>query len=422
MGSIGTALMVLDLLKDESITERNLNLNTLIQGEMKFINDFRCNVCENHCIIQNIQIRGDKYPFGGYCSKYRALRHNEKIEEGINLINIRNNLMYTLYGPNNIKESRYNIGIPMSLTSHSLFPLYSKFINELGCNVVLSNPTKLGSTKTLGAICYPCEIIHGAVMDLIERNVDFIFLPHVIELEIPPGYLHGYTCPSTATIPDIIRAAFENYTDKILSPHINLSDGNIDTTIQELVTIAKTIGVEQKFGEKATMTALAHYFRFNKEYQAIGKENLEEIIQKPSIIIAGRPYVIYPSDVNLALPRKMTSRGYNVIPADILPNLIDERNQDRNVWRYTQQIENAIRYVQKNPNVYICLLSCFSCGPDSIMYHHFRQELEGSIFCYLEIDSHTAHAGFETRIEAFLDIIEGRRRNLNYNLNVILKK
>ena len=44
------------------------------------------------------------------------------------------------------------------------------------------------------------------------------------------------------------------------------------------------------------------------------------------------------------------------------------------------------------------------------MYHHFRQKLAGTTFCYLEIDSHTAHAGFETRVGAFLDIIEERRQ------------
>ncbi|MFX1481500.1 MAG: hypothetical protein ACFFCI_25760, partial [Promethearchaeota archaeon] len=54
--------------------------------------------------------------------------------------------------------------------------------------------------------------------------------------------------------------------------------------------------------------------------------------------------------------------------------------------------------------------SCFSCGPDGTMYHQFRQQLEGHTFCYLEIDSHTAHAGFETRVGAFLDIIEERNR------------
>ena len=89
-----------------------------------------------------------------------------------------------------------------------------------------------------------------------------------------------------------------------------------------------------------------------------------------------------------------------------------EANYARNAWYFTQQISNAVNYAKQNPNLYICMVSCFSCGPDGTMFHHFRQELAGSTFCYLEIDSHTAHAGFETRVEAFLDIIEERRKKL----------
>jgi predicted nucleotide-binding protein (sugar kinase/HSP70/actin superfamily) len=48
--------------------------------------------------------------------------------------------------------------------------------------------------------------------------------------------------------------------------------------------------------------------------------------------------------------------------------------------------------------------------PDATIYHFIRQEIAGKTFCYLEIDSHTAHAGFETRVSAFLDIIEETRR------------
>jgi predicted nucleotide-binding protein (sugar kinase/HSP70/actin superfamily) len=68
-----------------------------------------------------------------------------------------------------------------------------------------------------------------------------------------------------------------------------------------------------------------------------------------------------------------------------------------------------LAYAQKYPDVYICLLSCFSCGPDASIGHLIRRELEGQTFCYLEIDAHTAHAGTETRIGAFLDIIEEQR-------------
>ena len=98
------------------------------------------------------------------------------------------------------------------------------------------------------------------------------------------------------------------------------------------------------------------------------------------------------------------------IPSDILPFINDDNAHPRNAWSFTQEISNAIEYVKKYPNLYICFVSCFSCGPDGTMYHHFRQQLEGHTFCYLEIDSHTAHAGFETRVGAFLDIIEERNR------------
>ncbi len=147
---------------------------------------------------------------------------------------------------------------------------------------------------------------------------------------------------------------------------------------------------------------------FVNQYRILGEELVQELLEEPCVIIAGRPYVIYPSEVNIALPQKITSRGYNVIPADMLPPL--EASHERNVWHYTQQISNAVNYAKEYPNAYICMVSCFSCGPDGTMYHQFRQELAGSTFCYLEIDSHTAHAGFETRVGAFLDIIEERRK------------
>ena len=56
------------------------------------------------------------------------------------------------------------------------------------------------------------------------------------------------------------------------------------------------------------------------------------------------------------------------------------------------------------------------------MYHYFRQQLEGHTFCYLEIDSHTAHAGFETRVGAFLDIIEERHQKKDKNIKNLLNQ
>ena len=421
MGCVGTALMARDLLNEETTFKRNIILENLVKGEIEMKNSFKCNACENICEIKGISIRGKIYPFGGLCSKFRLLRQKGvEAKEGEDLVTLRNKMMYDDFGPKLLEKPRGTIGLPMALSTHVLFPLYTKFINELGYNVVLSNPSKLGNTKTLAAICYPCELVHGAVLDLINRKVDYIFLPRLLELEIPSGYIHGYTCPSTTIIPDIISAVFEKFKNKILEPHIALSKDLVDTTLKEFGRIAFKLGLHSKIGIRAGKKSIAHYKRFLEKCHELGKNKLEKLVKEPTVIIAGRPYIIYPSDVNLALPRKIVSRGYNVIPADILPIIENNNIHKRNVWNFTQEINNAVNYVKKYPNLYICLVSCFSCGPDGTMYHHFRHELAGNTFCYLEIDSHTAHAGFETRIGAFLDIIEERRRKIDRDLDKLI--
>ena len=411
MGSIGSALMTFDLLDSKDIIKRKFVLKDLLTGDMSVKNKFNCNSCENKCEIQNISIRGKSYPFGGLCSKYTLLRQKITKKRGQNLIEMRNNLLYNEFGPISLKNPRGSIGLPMALTTHSLFPLYTKFINELGYNVVLSMSTEPGDTKTLSPICYPCELVHGAVKELTRQKVDFIFLPRVLEMETASGYLHGYACTSTSIISDVVSAAFEKERDKILSPHVSTSKGYINTTLQEFGEVAAKLGIEKKRGVEAGKKAFAHYTDFLVKYRDLGKKLLPELTKEPCVIIAGRPYVVYPDGINIALPQKISSRGFHVIPADILPFV--EADHERNAWHYTQQMSNAVDFAKKFPNVYICLVSCFSCGPDGTMYHSFRQKLAGTTFCYLEIDSHTAHAGFETRIGAFLDIIERRRKNVN---------
>ncbi len=416
MGAWGAALMARDMLKDNSVSRGNYNLTALVQGEMGLKRIFKCSACENTCDINEISIREKTYLFGGLCSKYWLQRHknlkNKEFRKGMDFIAVRNKLMFEDFGPQHLNKPRGTIGLPMGLLSYELFPFFVKLINELGYNIVISEYSAAGNIKehVKAPICYPCELVHVSVNNLREKNVDFIFLPYVLELAYSNGYIHGYTCPSTTVIPDVIRSAFEDIKNKILSPHINLSKTHTKATLKEIERMASVLGCNKNLARKAGAAALAHYNKFKDKYMEIGKLELKELIKEPTVVIAGRPYIACSSDVNFALSRKITSRGYHVIPMDILPNIDSESVHQRNAWGFTQQINNAVSHVKENPNLYICFISCFSCQIDATMYHHFRQQLEGETFCYLEIDSHTAHAGLETRVGAFLDIIEERRR------------
>ncbi|RLB63126.1 MAG: hypothetical protein DRI90_07540, partial [Deltaproteobacteria bacterium] len=408
MGCIGAAFEARDRLQDETTKDGATPLDELAQGEMTVTGTFRCRSCDNHCELKKISVGGRVYPFGGLCPKYEMQRRgNDSLVEGRDLVAWRNQLMFEDYGPGPVVEPRGRIGVPLALTSFELFPLYAKLVNELGYDVVVSDTAGGGSVRTEATMCYPCQVAQRAVQNLLEQQVDYVLLPRVIELEIPDDALHSYTCPSTSTIPDIIRAALPSSAHRILSPHIGLSPDLGETTLLEIERLAPILGIDPATARAAGQRAIRHYQAFKQAYQEQGRNALREIAGEPTVVVAGRPYSVCSSEVNLALPRKIVGRGFHAVPADMLP-LQSRPDQSRDVWHFTQQISNAIGYVADHREAHICLVSCFSCGPDSVVYHDFRHQLSGTAFCYLEIDSHTAHAGFETRVGAFLDIVEKR--------------
>ncbi|MBW2457293.1 MAG: hypothetical protein JRI68_22485, partial [Deltaproteobacteria bacterium] len=410
MGCIGAAFEARDRLTEGTADEGTFRLAELATGEMKVTGTFRCKACDNHCELKTITVGGRAYPFGGLCPKYELQRRGKgDVVEGRDLVAWRNQLMFDEYGPRPLTQPRGRIGLPLALTTFELYPLYARLINELGYDVVASGKPTGGSSRTEATMCYPCQVTQRAVEDLLDEGVDFVLLPRVIELEIPDGALHSYTCPSTSVIPDIIRAALPEQGRRVLSPHIGLSPHLVDTTLLEIERLGTPLGLEPSAARAAGQRALDHYQDFRAAYRERGDEALRAIAGEPAVVVAGRPYSVYAPEVNLALPRKIVGRGFHAIPADLVRPPPAER-EPRDVWHFTQQVSDAIDYVGRHDEAHLCLVSCFSCGPDSVMVHDYRRRLAGSAFCYLEIDSHTAHAGFETRVGAFLDIVEKRAR------------
>jgi predicted nucleotide-binding protein (sugar kinase/HSP70/actin superfamily) len=78
-------------------------------------------------------------------------------------------------------------------------------------------------------------------------------------------------------------------------------------------------------------------------------------------------------------------------------------------WYYGQQDMKAASFLKDEDNIFITFISNFSCAPDSFMLHYVKWLMGTKPFLILELDSHSADAGIDTRIEAFIDIIEGYR-------------
>jgi predicted nucleotide-binding protein (sugar kinase/HSP70/actin superfamily) len=379
MGCEGAARMAGDLLKAGTIHAWDRQLGSFGKARMEPRAPFTCPTCENRCEIHRAVLNGKAYPFGGLCSKWEMVRRPRSIRqsEGRDLVALRQEMMFETFAPPQPNHPRGRIGLPLALTTYELYPLYARLLTELGYEVVLSRPGS-GSRRTGAPMCYPSELLHAAVDGLLAQGVDFVFLPYMREFPVPEGHAHGYLCPVTQDMPGVIKAFFDGAAARILTPEMGLAPHLAAVTEQEVIRLGAMLAVPAERATECWAIAMAHQANFKRAYRAAIEEALA-CLNGPAVILVGRPYVAYA------------------------PN-------EHDVWHFTQDVLAAVEYARKHDDRYVCDISCFSCGPDAILHHRLRTELEGQPFCFLEIDSQTAHAGIETRIGAFLDIIEARRR------------
>jgi predicted nucleotide-binding protein (sugar kinase/HSP70/actin superfamily) len=111
----------------------------------------------------------------------------------------------------------------------------------------------------------------------------------------------------------------------------------------------------------------------------------------------------------MGIPHKFASRGILVIPLDFL-KFDEERSKRHMYWGMGKLIMKAGRLVERHPQLFGTYITNFSCGPDSFVVGYFREIMGRKPSLTLELDSHTADAGLETRVEAFLDIVHAYRQ------------
>ncbi len=417
MGCFGVALVAKEKLEAGLISKGEYTLEEIHLREITQKKEFTCKVCDNLCTIRRLQVGEKTYPFGGRCSLYTVARRKRKTgEKAVDYTEIRTRMLLEDFAPNPddlaVRCDRV-VGVPAAFSFHSLWPLYSWYFHTLGVKTVVSDGvSKAGIAKVESNYCFPAEIAHGAIQNLLEKGIDTLFLPHFANMPtMEEGVPHGTLCPLTQGLPYFARKAFKLPEGNVLRPIVSFKHG-WDECRSSFESMAETLGFSAQEGAEAFDTGLRHYRQFLEAYRELGREVLEKIRndrKHPYVALFGRPYNAFTKDANMGIPRKFISQGVTVIPFDmiiqeeskILPNMY---------WYYGQQDMKAMGAVLENENLYLTWVSNFSCAPDSFMLHYVRWMSGRKPYLVLEIDSHTADAGLDTRIEAFLDVVESYRR------------
>jgi predicted CoA-substrate-specific enzyme activase len=422
MGAFGVALEVKSRIQNGLCDKKSFNPALLASRDVEYGKSFICHggtsKCDRGCEIAMIIIDGKKFPFGGACNKYYNLIHHLEFDSSkYDFVHNRENLVFN-YEKSGAKETAPRIGMNRSFLIHSLYPLYETFFRVLGAELVISDSVDPdGIKRKRSAFCYPAEISHGAFKNLLQKKPDYIFLPSVVELYVENALTrrkeHQCTCMILQGEPFYLKSAFKDIDPaiKVLSPIIDFSQG-FDTQEQEFVKVACDIGKSEKEGRNAYRKAVEALRSVQQKIKDKGREVLAELEKNPektAIVLFGRYYNAFASEANMGIPEKFASRGITLIPWDYLPYQQENVNFDIN-WAIGQNLMKAAKFVSGHKQLFAAYITNFSCGPDSFLLTYFRDYMDVKPSLTLELDSHTADAGINTRIEAFWDIIERFRK------------
>ncbi|MFC1963939.1 acyl-CoA dehydratase activase [Chloroflexota bacterium] len=427
LGAIGVAMLAREEIEESGQQTRFRGFDL---REVKYdLSSFECPDCANHCEIHKV-IFGDEAPlfYGSRCGKYDSTEKKEKrLASRIpRLFRERYHALLNTYPKNKPDQPNgKSIGIPRALFFNDLYPMWKGFFTELGFQVITSDPTsrniiRLGAENVMESPCLPIKLAHGHILNLLEKEPDFLFLPVQSTMEKYDGaFDKSWNCPLTQSLPFIIfssariREALNTPRGKkpmLLRPTFHADRGR-PWLKKVLRRLAKQTGItDSKTIDNAIQTGFTALDNFTEWQQRRGQEVLSQL--KPgekAIVVVGRAYNTCDAEMTLDLPEKLRDLGMLAIPLDFLPlpSLVKEISADHPnmYWKAGQKILAAARMIARDPSLFALYVTNFNCGPDSYLFKFFGKEMEGKPFLTIEIDEHSADAGIITRCEAFVDTI-----------------
>ncbi|MBN1648191.1 MAG: hypothetical protein JW874_09175 [Spirochaetales bacterium] len=414
MGAFGAALMAYDqhtsgvsAFKGWDTAEQEYSLRT-----------FECQGCANQCLINKITISdGSSFFYGSRCDRYDKASDTGPKAKTPDYYKTRERLFYEAAGTlPALPADAPRIGLPFSMTMHEDYPLWKTFFNELGAETVLSDPTNKkhvnrGLESVVEETCFPIKVLHGHVLELMEKDLDFLFLPYVMDMWSDNKKLReSLLCSYVQTAPDMIRAAFdpERTGVKTLSPVIKPSVGHSYQVRELYKVLGPALGVTKGAVSKALRKGRKTLQHFRQAMVAEGRKIIDSLAEDEfAIAVISRPYNGPDRGINLDIPAKLNSLGVKAIPMDFLA-LSEFDMQDelgKMYWWFGHRALAASMIIRDNPKLFPIYINNFACGPDSFTLQYFLQLMGEKPNLVLEIDEHSADAGIMTRLEAFIDSI-----------------
>ena len=389
----------------------------------------RCGRCANNCQLTiNDFGGGRRFITGNRCEK-GAGNHKKKAQVP-NLFAQKNALLFDRPVLAEDEAPRGTVGIPRALNMYENYPFWHAFFTKLGFRVVLSDQTTKATYEAgiesmpSESVCYPAKLSHGHVMDLIAKDVDFIWMP-CIRWERKEDAAAGncYNCPIVMSYPTALGLNIDEIAEKhveFMYPFVPYNDRvELKRRLYELIACERVADAEAGRGrvrgpkitrsevDAAVNAAYEADAAFHERIQELGEETMKWIEDNGGhgIVLAGRPYHNDP-EINHALPELLASFGFAVLTEDSVAHLVKPDRPIRVVdqWMFHSRLYRAAKLVTLRDDLDLIQLNSFGCGLDALTTDQVQEILEGSgkIYTVLKIDEVSNLGAARIRIRSLM--------------------
>lgn len=428
MGALGSAIIAKERCGDNS--SKILRLKDLESFSYK-TNKANCGKCGNNCSLNiNIFPNGEKYITGNKCERGAGI--NTSKNPLPNLYEYKYKRTFDYDSLDIDKAVRGVVGIPRVLNMYENYPFWHSFFTELGFKVELSKPSSrkvyedgLSSIPSETA-CYPAKMVHGHIMDLINRDIDFIFYPSVFYEEKEDKTSDNHlNCPVVAGYSEVIKHNVEEIKEKeiiFLNPFISFEKKK--SLEKEMVNSLRVFNISDIEIKDALKKAWKELNNYRRDIRLEGEKTVKYLKERglKGIVLGGRPYHIDPS-INHAIPSLITSLGMAVLTEDSIAHLgeVDRPLRVLDQWTYHSRLYRAASYVGKEKNLELVQLNSFGCGLDAVTTDQVNEILSnyGKIYTNLKIDEISNLGAVKIRIRSLVAALEERKDKV-ININAEL--
>lgn len=298
---------------------------------------------------------------------------------------------------------KIRVGIPRALHYYYYGVLWKSFLEELGCEVIIS-PTTTKEIVDSGIriandeMCLSLKIYLGHV-SYLESKCDYVLVPRIDNYGV-----YEQTCTNFLGLYDLIQNLFD-----VPLLTYNVDEAHRHDELNGFLELGKSLGKGKEQSKIAYFHSLEKLEREKKK--AFLKINQKFNTTNIKLLVVSHPYNFEDAYVGGMIKKLLQEMQVEWIDGT---DLIGRKSREEGVkishdlyWKYNKEMVGTIALCKDKIDG-VLFLTTFPCGPDSLVNELLFRKMNIPHLSLI-LDDESGSAGIETRLESFIDILEQRK-------------